>query len=151
MIEGGRGAFSGGAPPASERAICLGVSSCLLGREVRFDGGHKRDRFVTDLLGAFVEWAPVCPEVEVGMGTPRPALRLVREVDAVRMLEIESGRDHTRSMERYAAQRVRALKKLELSGYVLKKGSPSCGTTRVKIDGNWACPGGRGGGSSRLF
>jgi hypothetical protein len=62
---------------SEERPIRLGVSSCLLGNEVRFDGGHKRDRFVTGLLGRFVEWVPVCPEVEVGMAKPRPALRLV--------------------------------------------------------------------------
>jgi len=125
---------------SEERPIRLGVSSCLLGSEVRFDGGHKRDRFVTDLLGAFVEWVPVCPEVEVGMGTPRPALRLVREGDEVRMREIKSGRDHTRSMERYAARRVRGLRDLELCGYVLKKDSPSCGMTRVKIYGEKGMP-----------
>jgi uncharacterized protein YbgA (DUF1722 family)/uncharacterized protein YbbK (DUF523 family) len=113
--------------------IRLGVSSCLLGEEVRYDGGHKRNRFVTDLLAQFVEWVPVCPEVEVGMGTPRPALRLVREGDEVRMLEIASGRDHTREMQRFAARRVRALRGLELCGYVLKKNSPSCGMTRVKV------------------
>jgi uncharacterized protein YbgA (DUF1722 family)/uncharacterized protein YbbK (DUF523 family) len=104
----------------------------LLGNEVRFDGGHKRDRFVTDLLGTFVEWVPVCPE-EVGMGTPRPALRLLREGGDVRMVEIQSGRDHTRAMERYSAQRVRALNGLELCGYILKKDSPSCGMARVKV------------------
>jgi uncharacterized protein YbgA (DUF1722 family)/uncharacterized protein YbbK (DUF523 family) len=105
----------------------------LLGNEVRFDGGHKRDRFVTDLLGTFVEWVPICPEVEVGMGTPRPALRLLREGGDVRMVETQSGRDHTRAMERYSAQRVRALHGLELCGYILKKDSPSCGMTRVKV------------------
>jgi uncharacterized protein YbgA (DUF1722 family)/uncharacterized protein YbbK (DUF523 family) len=125
---------------SGERPIRLGVSSCLLGREVRFDGGHKRDRFVTDLLGAFVEWVPVCPEVEVGMGTPRPALRLVQDGDEVRMREIKSGRDHTRPMERYAARRVRGLRDLELCGYVLKKDSPSCGMTRVKIYGEKGMP-----------
>jgi uncharacterized protein YbgA (DUF1722 family)/uncharacterized protein YbbK (DUF523 family) len=118
---------------ANERPIRLGVSSCLLGNEVRFDGGHKRDRFVTDLLGSFVEWVPVCPEVEVGMGTPRPALRLLRQGDDVRMVEIKSGRDHTRAMERYSAQRVRELRGLDLCGYILKKDSPSCGMTRVKV------------------
>jgi uncharacterized protein YbgA (DUF1722 family)/uncharacterized protein YbbK (DUF523 family) len=100
---------------------------------VRFDGGHKRDRFVTDLLGAFVEWVPVCPEVEVGMGIPRPALRLVRRGDAVHMLEIKSGRDHTRGMRQFAARRVRELRSLELCGYILKKDSPSCGMARVKV------------------
>jgi uncharacterized protein YbgA (DUF1722 family)/uncharacterized protein YbbK (DUF523 family) len=117
----------------AESPLRVGVSSCLLGREVRFDGGHKRDRFLTDLLGDFVEWVPVCPEVESGMGIPRPALRLVRSGDEVRMLEIASGRDHTRRMTTYAARRVRALEGLELCGYVLKKDSPSCGMTRVKV------------------
>jgi len=113
----------------------LGVSSCLLGQEVRFDGGHKRDRFVTDLLGGFVEWVPVCPEVEVGMGTPRPALRLVSDGNHVRMIEIKSERDHTLSMQRYSEKRAGALRKLDLCGYILKKDSPSCGMTRVKVYG----------------
>jgi uncharacterized protein YbbK (DUF523 family) len=117
--------------PDADRPIRLGVSSCLLGSEVRYDGGHKRNRFVTDLLAQFVEWVPVCPEVEVGMGTPRPALRLVREGDEVRMVEIASGRDHTREMQRFAARRVRALRGLELCGYVLKKDSPSCGSSSI--------------------
>ena len=125
---------------SEERPIRLGVSSCLLGNEVRFDGGHKRDRFVTDLLGRFVEWVPVCPEVEVGMGTPRPALRLVEDGDGVRMVEIKSGRDHTRPMKRYATRRVRALLGLDLCGYILKKDSPSCGMARVKIYGTKAMP-----------
>jgi uncharacterized protein YbgA (DUF1722 family)/uncharacterized protein YbbK (DUF523 family) len=116
-----------------ERPIRLGVSSCLLGQAVRYDGGHKRDRFATDQLGAFVEWVPVCPELESGMGVPRPAMRLVREDGALRMREITSGRDHTRRMKQYAARRVRALRSLELCGYILKKDSPSCGMTRVKV------------------
>jgi uncharacterized protein YbgA (DUF1722 family)/uncharacterized protein YbbK (DUF523 family) len=121
--------------PAEAAAIRLGVSSCLLGEPVRYDGGHKRDRFLTDLLGRFVEWVPVCPELESGMGAPRPALRLVREGEEVRMREIASGADHTGRMRRYASQRVRALRGLELSGYVLKKDSPSCGMQRVKVYG----------------
>jgi len=120
---------------SGERPIRLGVSSCLLGNEVRYDGGHKRDRFVTDVLGGFVEWVPVCPEVEAGMGTPRPPVQLVRDGDAsgVRIVEVESGRDHTRAMQRYAARRVRELRGLDLCGYILKKDSPSCGMTRVKV------------------
>ena len=127
---------------SADRPIRIGVSSCLLGNEVRFDGGHKRDRFLTDLLGSFVEWVSVCPEVEVGMDTPRPALRLVREKEgeSVRMLEIASGRDHTRAMQRYASRRVRELRGLELCGYVLKKDSPSCGMTRVKVYGEKSAP-----------
>ena len=123
-----------------ELPLRLGVSSCLLGNAVRFDGGHKRDRFVTDLLGRFVEWVPVCPEVEVGMDTPRPALRLVGREDGVRLLEIKSGRDHTEAMERYSAQRMRALRGLDLCGYILKKDSPSCGMTRVKVYGEKGMP-----------
>jgi uncharacterized protein YbgA (DUF1722 family)/uncharacterized protein YbbK (DUF523 family) len=117
---------------------------------VRFDGGHKRDRFVTDLLGQFVEWVPVCPEVEVGMDTPRPALRLVGDGDGdsefVRMVEIKSGLDHTQAMERYSAQRVRALRSLDLGGYILKKDSPSCGMTRVKVYEEKGMPKRRGRG-----
>ncbi|HVW33067.1 MAG TPA: DUF523 domain-containing protein, partial [Acidimicrobiia bacterium] len=60
-----------------DRSVRIGISSCLLGEEVRFDGGHKRDSFLVDRLGPHVEWVPVCPEVEVGLPTPRPALRLV--------------------------------------------------------------------------
>jgi len=121
------------AAPSAERPLRLGVSSCLLGHAVRFDGGHKRDRFVTDLLGAHVEWVPVCPELESGMGVPRPSMRLVREAGAVRLAENATGRDHTLRMQRYAAKRLRALRALELCGYVLKKDSPSCGMERVKI------------------
>jgi uncharacterized protein YbgA (DUF1722 family)/uncharacterized protein YbbK (DUF523 family) len=127
-------------PSAEPNPIRLGVSSCLLGNEVRFDGGHKRDRFVTDLLGRFVDWVPVCPEVEVGMGTPRPALRLVRDQDDVRMVEIKSRVDHTRSMEKYSSRRVRGLGALDLSGYILKSNSPSCGMTRVKVYGEGSMP-----------
>jgi len=129
-----------GAAADAGRPIRLGVSSCLLGNAVRYDGGHKRDRFMTDLLAKFVEWVPVCPEVEVGMGTPRPALRLVGVGGDVRMREIASGRDHTRAMQRYAAGRVRALRGLELCGYVLKKDSPSCGMVRVKVYGEGRMP-----------
>jgi uncharacterized protein YbbK (DUF523 family)/uncharacterized protein YbgA (DUF1722 family) len=111
----------------------IGVSACLLGEEVRFDGGHKRLRFATDQLGPFVEWVAVCPELQSGMGVPRPALRLMRDGDSIRMIEIQSKRDHTRSMERFAAKRVRALRELGLSGFLLKKDSPSCGMTRVKV------------------
>jgi uncharacterized protein YbgA (DUF1722 family)/uncharacterized protein YbbK (DUF523 family) len=120
---------------ASEAPIRIGISSCLLGNAVRFDGGHKRDRFLTDQLGPFVEWVPVCPEVEAGLGVPRPALRLVRDAGGVRMVEIASGRDQTRRMTRFAQHRVRALRRLGLCGYVLKRSSPSCGMERVRVYG----------------
>ncbi len=111
----------------------VGISSCLLGEEVRFDGGHKRDRFLTDQLGPFVEWVPVCPEVELGMGIPREAVHLLRDGERLRMVGTRNGHDWTAAMERFAQSRVRALEKLELCGYVLKKDSPSCGMERVKV------------------
>jgi uncharacterized protein YbgA (DUF1722 family)/uncharacterized protein YbbK (DUF523 family) len=116
------------APP-----IRVGISTCLLGEAVRYDGAHKRDRYLTDVLGRYFEWVPVCPEVEVGMGTPRPPIRLVRGDDGVRLVEPKEGRDWTRAMAAYARKRVRALAALELCGYVLKSGSPSCGMERVKV------------------
>ena len=113
--------------------VRVGVSSCLLGEEVRYDGGHKRDRFLTDELAPFVEWVPVCPEAELGMGVPREAVQLRRQGARIHMLGVKSGRDWTDAMEAYAARRVRALGALDLSGYVLKKESPSCGMERVKV------------------
>jgi len=113
-------------------AIRVGVSSCLLGQQVRYDGGHKRSDFVADILGARVTFVPVCPEVELGLGTPRPTLRLIRRGDDVRMV-MADGRDFTDSMRTYARRRVERLKDDDLAGYVLKKDSPSCGATRVKV------------------
>lgn len=110
----------------------LGISRCLLGEEVRFDGGHKRDRFLTDVLGRYVEWVPVCPEVEAGLGTPREAMRLVGGPHHLRLVTIKSGRDHTRAIETMARNRLQELEGLGLCGYVFKKDSPSCGVERVR-------------------
>lgn len=116
----------------ADRKLRLGVSSCLLGESVRYDAGHKHNRFLTDGLGAFVEWVSVCPEVEAGLGVPRPSMQLRRQGEELRLLEPRSEVDHTDRMRRYSDTRVRGLRKLELSGYVLKKDSPSCGAFRVK-------------------
>jgi uncharacterized protein YbgA (DUF1722 family)/uncharacterized protein YbbK (DUF523 family) len=112
--------------------IRIGVSACLLGEEVRFDGGHKRDGFLTTVLGPHVRFVPVCPEVEMGLGTPRETLRLVRQGRGLRMVTTRSGVDHTDAMHRWAARRLDDLEREQLSGYVLKKDSPSCGMERVK-------------------
>ena len=114
-------------------SIRLGVSACLLGQEVRYDGGHKRDAFLTDTLGAFVEWVPVCPEVEIDLGTPRETIRLVGSPESPRLVAPRSGLDLTERMQRYAFNKARELARLDLCGYVLKKDSPSCGMERVKI------------------
>jgi uncharacterized protein YbgA (DUF1722 family)/uncharacterized protein YbbK (DUF523 family) len=113
--------------------IRLGVSACLLGEAVRYDGGHKHDRFLTDVLGRYVEWVPVCPEVEIGLGVPRDTLRLVGTPQAPRLVREKTGEDLTARMERYARERVRALAAMHLDGYVLKRASPSCGLFRVRV------------------
>ena len=118
-----------------QAAIRLGISACLLGQEVRFDGGHKKDAFLTGILGPHVAWVPVCPEVEVGMGTPRETLRLVRAGAGTRMVTTRGGVDWTDSMRTWAVRRVEALAREDLDGYVLKKDSPSCGMERVKVYG----------------
>jgi len=111
----------------------LGISRCLLGDEVRFDGGHKRDSFLTDVFGRYVEWVPVCPEVEAGLGTPREAMRLVGNAQNPRLVTIKSKTDHTRALETLTTNRIAQLMELDLSGYVFKKGSPSCGIERVRL------------------
>jgi uncharacterized protein YbgA (DUF1722 family)/uncharacterized protein YbbK (DUF523 family) len=111
----------------------LGISRCLLGDEVRFDGGHKQDRFLTDVLGRYVEWVPVCPEVEAGLGTPREAMRLVGNPHRPRLMTITSKQDRTQAMESMVEVRLDSLHKLDLSGFVFKRGSPSCGVERVRV------------------
>jgi uncharacterized protein YbgA (DUF1722 family)/uncharacterized protein YbbK (DUF523 family) len=113
--------------------IRIGVSSCLLGMNVRFDGGHKKDSFVTGPLARFVEFVPVCPEVEVGMGTPRPTIRLERRGAEVRLVEPKGGADHTEAMRRWAESRLDGIERQDLCGWVLKKDSPSCGMERVRL------------------
>lgn len=106
---------------------------CLLGERVRHDGGHKRNSYVTDTLARFVEWVPVCPEVEVGLGTPREAIHLVQREGEVRLVGVRSRTDHTAAMRQYARRRVEALAAERLSGFILKKDSPSCGLDRVRV------------------
>ena len=123
----------------------IGISSCLLGDEVRFDGGHKRDTFLTETLAPFVEWVRVCPEVEIGMGVPREPVRLVRTNGDIRMIATRSGVDHTDAMRTFAERRTGELASLGLRGYVLKKDSPSCGMEGVKVfDGAASTPTGVG-------
>jgi uncharacterized protein YbgA (DUF1722 family)/uncharacterized protein YbbK (DUF523 family) len=141
-------------PRFAERArVRVGVSSCLLGQEVRYDGGHKRDDYVVDTLSRFVTFVPVCPEVELGLGTPRESIRLERGSGGVRLLGLRSRIDHTEAMTRFAAARVEALAKEDLAGYLLKKDSPSCGMDRVKVIGRGGMPvkDGRGLFAARLM
>ncbi len=105
----------------------LAVSSCLLGQPVRFNGGHSRNRFVSDVLAAYVDWVPVCPEVEIGLGAPRESLHLTSEGQLVST----SGQDHTAAVTALAQRRRTELTSLD--GYVVKSRSPSCGLYSVRV------------------
>ncbi|MBK7208013.1 MAG: DUF1722 domain-containing protein [Elusimicrobia bacterium] len=119
----------------SASPIRLGVSSCLLGQKVRYDGGHKRDAFLTDLLARFVEFVPVCPELELGLGVPRESIHLVRRDGEVRLVSVKTDKDLTQDMRRWAARRLESLEKQGLAGFIFKKDSPSCGLERVRVHG----------------
>ena len=111
----------------------IGISTCLLGERVRYDGGHKRDPFLVDTLGQYVEWVPVCPEVEAGFGVPREAFRLVGDADTPRLITSKTHQDFTEKMKTWARKRVRELEREDLSGFVFKSKSPSSGMERVKV------------------
>lgn len=113
--------------------IKLGVSKCLLGEKVRFDGGHKHNRYITQTLGQFFEFVPVCPESECGLGIPREAMRLVGDASNPRLITNKTLIDHTEKMSSWAAKRLGALAKEDLCGFVFKKDSPSSGLHRVKV------------------
>lgn len=116
--------------------ISVGISTCLLGENVRFDGGHKHDPFLTETLGQFFQWVQVCPEVEIGLGTPRESMRLIGTPESPRLVAPRSGKDHTETMRQFAAGRVEKLAANDIHGYVLKKDSPSCGMLRVRVYGD---------------
>ena len=133
----------------------VGVSRCLLGDEVRYDGGHKHEPSLIETLGVVVEWVPVCPEVEVGMGVPREPIQLVAAIPPertthnpapgdgalhadpegrrLRLVGVVTGEDWTERMQAWARHRLAALETLRLSGFVLKARSPSCGVRGVPI------------------
>ena len=114
----------------------VGVSSCLLGQNVRYDGGHRRDPFASGELGRHVDLVPVCPEVEIGLGVPREPIRLEQAGKGIRLVGTESRADHTTAMKRFARGRIDELESLGLSGYVFKKNSPSCGPSGVPVHGS---------------
>ena len=132
--------------------IRLGISSCLLGEMVRYDGGHQLDRYLRDTLGDYVEWVPVCPEVEIGLPTPRETLRLVDKEDGPHLVFSRSGEDITERMLTWARKRVKDLEKEDLCGFVFKAKSPSSGMERVKLYDRNGVPGKQGVGLfARVF
>lgn len=120
--------------------IRIGISSCLLGERVRYDGGHKLDHFLKDTLGAYVEWVPVCPEVEAGFPVPREPMRLAGDVAAPRLVTVRSGIDHTERMTRWAEAKIGMIQRMDLCGFVFKSRSPSSGMRGVKVYGPSGVP-----------
>ena len=115
------------------KEIRLGISACLLGENVRYDGGHKLDRFLSDTLGQYVEYVPVCPEVECGMGIPREAMHLEGDPESPRLVTSRTHRDYTDQMVRWARKRVKQLEGEDLCGFIFKSRSPSSGMERVRV------------------
>lgn len=126
--------------------IRLGISRCLLGDKVRYDGQHKLDPFLVNTLGPYVEYVPVCPEVECGFGVPREAMRLVGDPAAPRLVTIKTGRDLTEPMLAWARRRVAELEGENLRGFIFKSRSPSSGMERVKVYGEHGAVVGRAPG-----
>ncbi len=124
----------------------VGVSACLLGQNVRYDGKHKHNDFLLQQLGPHVIWVPVCPEVEMGLGTPREPIRLEGTLHAPRLKTHNTRIDHTEAMLKWSQQRLDALEFETLSGYIFKSRSPSCGLFQIPVlqqDGS-ECSEGRG-------
>ncbi len=116
-----------------EPAVKLGVSSCLLGEKVRYDGQHKLNHYLTDMLGKYVQWVPVCPEVECGLPVPREAMHLSGNSDSPRLVTVKTDIDHTGKMRKWCAKKLRELEKEDLCGFVFKSKSPSSGLLNVKV------------------
>lgn len=116
--------------------IAIGVSACLLGEHVRYDGGHKHDRYITDTLGAYFTFVPVCPEVGCGLPTPREAMRLEGDPSSPRLMTRQTRVDRTEQMLAYCSATARTLENADLCGFIFKKDSPSSGLFRVKVYNN---------------
>ncbi|MBL0225037.1 MAG: DUF523 and DUF1722 domain-containing protein [Geobacteraceae bacterium] len=125
---------------ACETSIRVGVSSCLLGEHVRYDGGHKHDRYITDTLGRFFSFLPVCPEVGCGLPVPREAMRLEGDPDQPHLMTRQSRIDKTDQMLAFCNGKVRELESADLCGFIFKKDSPSSGLFRVKVYGASGIP-----------
>jgi uncharacterized protein YbbK (DUF523 family) len=111
----------------SRLKIKIGVSSCLLGNHVRYDGGHKLDYYLRDTLGQIVEWVPICPEMEAGLPVPREPMRLLADGMRTRLIAVETGRDRTDILARWVGIAMKRLEQEHVRGFVLKARSPSCG------------------------
>ncbi len=115
------------------KKINIGISACLTGKKVRYDGSHKQDHYVTDTLGQYFDFTPVCPEVEYGLPVPREPMRLVGNAISPRLLTIRTGIDHTEGMKKWAEEKTKELNEKELCGFIFKSRSPSSGMKGVKV------------------
>lgn len=113
--------------------ISMGISACLLGHRVRYDGEGKLHTFLATTLAPYVRWVPVCPETECGLGVPRPKMRLEGDPDLPRLMVIGSDTDHTALMRRWARGRLHSIRAEGLKGFIFKSGSPSCGNNSARI------------------
>jgi len=116
-----------------ENKIRVGISACLLGEKVRYDGGHKLDHYLKDTLGQYVEWVPVCPEVGAGLLVPREPMRLVGKLGSLRLVTVNTGIDLTDQMQAWSEKWLTELETTDLRGFVFKSGSPSCGVKGVEV------------------
>ncbi len=123
----------GGKNTGAVPRLRIGVSSCLLGEKVRYDGRDKRHSGILNFVGPKVDWVPVCPEVEMGLGVPREPVKLAGEPSCPRLLGEESGKDLTDEMTKFSSRRLDELRRMDLDGFILKKNSPSCGTADVPV------------------
>ncbi len=124
----------------------LGISACLLGGAVRYNGGHCRDRYILMELSKFFDWMSVCPEVEMGMSVPRETIRLTAGEHGPKLVGNKSGVDYSGQMARWSEHKLAVLDAMKLHGFILKKGSPSCGMERVPIYGRKGQPTAKGSG-----
>ena len=120
--------------------IKIGISTCLLGARVRYDGSHKLDRFITETLGKFLDFVPVCPEFECGFGVPRETFRLTGDSDAPRFVTSHTQIDYTDRMLIWSGEKLMALEKEGLCGFLFKGHSPSCGMSRLAVFNNKGIP-----------
>jgi len=126
--------------------ILIGISSCLLGEKVRYDGGHKWDRYITDTLGEYFDWLPVCPEVEFGLAIPRESMHLVGDFDNPRLITTRTGIDHTEGMLEWVKTKLKILEQVDLYGFIFRSRSPSSGIGGVTVYTPSGMPGRKGAG-----
>ncbi len=113
--------------------VKLCISSCLLGNNVRYDGGNKLDQYLMDALGPVVEWVPVCPEVEAGLPVPREPMQLVADGPRTRLITVETKQDRTGVLFHWLETKMKQLEQEGIRGFVLKARSPSCGVGDAEL------------------